>query len=269
MLKFQKNKGITLIALIVTIIVLLILARSNYIWVIIDVNSSTGEVKIMPKAVSDKTLNLSGKDGYNNAIDALDVVAGIYLNPDYATSAKSITVEDINKVEGYTPNGEVSTQTWNHRYGMNPTTLDITDAGEGNTPSQTYTSTATTGSYNYLTKCFSGMPNFWLASRCVSLMNTQCSFYVRFVYDGNVTVRANIHSMPLFYPYNRGQAYNFNGSADGGFRGYCVLPVVTLKSDVQLETNGTYTEVATGTSTATATGAYAEKLGVHNVWTIK
>lgn len=50
---------------------------------------------------------------------------------------------------------------------------------------------------------------------------------------------------------------------------YPVVPVVTLKSNIQIENTGTYTEVATGTATATATGAYAERLGEHNVWTIK
>ena len=38
-------------------------------------------------------------DEYNNAIQALDEVASIYKNDAYATSSKSLTVDDVNKVE--------------------------------------------------------------------------------------------------------------------------------------------------------------------------
>ena len=165
-------------------------ASSASDWVVIDVNRTSGEVKIMPRAVSDVRLTLSGKEGYNNAIQALDTVAGIYLNPTYAKSARSITIEDINKVEDYTPNGTAATYTWNHRYGMNPATLDITDTGsDSNTPSQTYTSTATTGNYYYTANCFKDIQDFWLASRCVGLSSGACYFYVRNVSGGRMAPR--------------------------------------------------------------------------------
>lgn len=124
-------------------------ASSATNWVVLDVDQETGKVLIMPKTVSDVTLTLEGIDGYNNAIDAIDMVAGIYKNDSYAESARGLRVEDINKVMGHTPDGDEDTENWNHRYGMNTTTLDITDAGEGNTQSQYYESTAETGYYYY------------------------------------------------------------------------------------------------------------------------
>lgn len=225
-------------------------------WEVLDVNQTTGEVLIMPKTYSPTRLKLEGKDGYDNAITALNNVASIYLNPTYATSARSLTVEDVNKREEYTPNGDSAEYTWNHRYGMNPTTLDITDTGsDSNTPSQTYTSTATTGYYGYNTNNFSNM-NCWLASRCVSLGSGSCNFYVRGLSSGNV------YYYDLFY-------VDSNGYTNDGSSSYPVVPVVSLKSNIQMErdeTNGIWMlnndssiftpeeplpEVATGTATAT------------------
>lgn len=98
-------------------------------WVILDFDQTTGEVKIIPRTYSSTELGLEGMDGYNNAIQALDEVASIYKNDAYATSSKSLTVDDVNKVEGYTPNGDNSSYSWIHRYGMNEN-LDIVDYGE-------------------------------------------------------------------------------------------------------------------------------------------
>ena len=94
-------------------------------------------------------------DGYNNAITALDRVASIYKNEKYATESKSLTIEDVNGVEGYDPtevasgsasasgtasgNGEL-TYSWTHRYGMDAN-LNIVDYGEGNEEERTYVST--------------------------------------------------------------------------------------------------------------------------------
>ena len=157
-------------------------------WVVLDVNQTTGEVLIMPRNVPQVNLTLTGKDGYNNAIEALNAVAGIYLNSAYADSARSLTVEDVHKVENHTPDGEEAEYSWNHRYGMNPTTLDITDTGsDSNTPEQTYTSTATTGWYSYSAPSFNGA--CWLASRCVSMDSSNCTFHVRGLNGGSVALR--------------------------------------------------------------------------------
>lgn len=224
-------------------------------WKVLDVNQTTGEVLIIPTKYSSTSLLLSRMDGYNNAITALNNVASIYLNPTYATSARSLTVEDVNNRENHTPNGDSAEYTWNHRYGMNPTTLDITYTGsDSTTPSQTYTSTATTGYYKYSTNIFSNM-SCWLASRCVGLDSDGCYFYVRNVRGGSVD-------------YGYLFSVNSNGYAGGRDNSYPVVPVVSLKSNVQIEKDendvwildgdATYhnsdfglPEPATGTATAT------------------
>lgn len=95
-------------------------ASSASDWVVLDVNQTTGEVKIIPRTYSTTTLQLSGKDGYNNAIEAINQVAEIYENTEFAEEGKtrSLTVEDVNKVENHTPNGLNTQYSWNHIYTM-------------------------------------------------------------------------------------------------------------------------------------------------------
>ena len=229
-------------------------ASSATDWVVLDVNQTTGEVLIMPTKVSNTTLTLRGKDGYNNALTALQAVADIYLNPAQGASVRSLTVEDVNKVENYTPDGTVVEVTLNTRYYGMDDNLNITDTGNNSdTPSQTYVLSATANSYAYGgVSTLMGMQNVWLASRCV----TNLGFCMRTVENG--IVRTDL----LFEITMGGGIYDhsYNNS---------VVPVVTLKSNIQIENTGSYTEVATGTATATATGSLAERLGEHNVWTIK
>ena len=204
-------------------------------WVILDFDQTTGEVKIIPREYSETTLQLSGMDGYNNAIQALDEVASIYKNDAYATSSKSLTVDDVNKVEGYDPtevasgsasatasgNGEVS-YSWNHRYGMDEN-LNIVDYGEGNVGERTYVKTPATGYYYYKTENFSNW-HCWLASRCVYLNSSYCSF--------------NVCSLDYGHVYSNG-SYLFNvgsgGDTSSNYNSFQVVPVVTLKSTAHME----------------------------------
>ena len=51
-----------------------------------------------------KVLKFKGKIGYQNAEEELDRVCGLYGKGKYAESARSVNVEDINKITGYNPN---------------------------------------------------------------------------------------------------------------------------------------------------------------------
>ena len=208
-------------------------------WVILDFDETTGEVKIIPRTYSSTTLQLSGMEGYNNAITALDTVAGIYKNDTYASSSRSLTVEDVNAVEGYDPaevasgsasasasasgNGTI-THSWDHRYGMDAN-LNIVDYGEENVEERTYVRIPETGYYSYETSNFNanwGTGNCWLASRCVDLYSYSCSFSVRYLGGGYVD------GSTLF-------GVDSGGDTDDGDISYPVVPVVTLKSTVKMD----------------------------------
>ena len=76
---------------------------TNAEWKVIAVEGNT--IKIIPNVVSSSKLTLTGANGWNNSIDALNSVCGaIYGNTTsekYTATAKSITVKDINGITGY------------------------------------------------------------------------------------------------------------------------------------------------------------------------
>ena len=203
-------------------------------WVVLDVKEN-GDVLIIPTTYDSTELTLSGMDGYNNAIEALDAVAGIYVNPTYASSARSITVDDVNAIEGFDtateaigPNGV--TYDFTNRYGMD-NNFNIVDHGENNAQLNTYKMTEDTADYSYtLNNSVSYLTGLcWLASRCVGLDSNYCDFYVRSLNDGNVD-----HHGDLFYVGDDGDSYGNSNSC-------AVLPVVTLKSGIHMEKkNGTW-----------------------------
>ena len=228
-------------------------------WVVLDVDQTTGKILIVPDTRSNKNsyvdLYLSGMDGYNNSIKALNLVAGMYTDSKFAESARSITVEDVNNIAGYeissSSDGDLA-YSWDNEYGMNDN-LDIVYQG-GNTTeiaTETYdseTETKKTIKYNY--KVYNSTPKteyyeynidgsnygflcsryFWLASRCVNLNSGGCSFNVRILHYGNV------NSDDLFYVSGDGSPADYSHE-------FFVLPVVSLKSGINMtwdETNSAW-----------------------------
>ena len=78
-------------------------------WKVIGV-SDEGQILITPTDVIEKTkptdayYYLRKQDGYKNAVNELDKISEIFGHGYGAVGARSITVEDINKVTGYNPN---------------------------------------------------------------------------------------------------------------------------------------------------------------------
>lgn len=155
-----------------------------------------------------------------------------------------MTIEDVNKYTGRSPNGTIMEVQWNNRYGMD-NNLNIIDAGEGNKPSRTYTSTTETGYYRY-------NPSInwdtWLASRNIKLTQTTCIFNYFCISNYSTGVDSN----PIAYIYSTKNPI-FETHSDP------VMPVVTIRPDIQLwrtPESWIETEVATGTATATAKPEY-------------
>ena len=243
-----------------------ITANSADDWVVIDVNQTTGEVLIMPKTVSEVALRLDGLDGYNNAIRAINAVASIYKNPTYATSARGLTVEDVNKLTGYTPNGENKLYSWSHKYGMD-SNLNITGSGESTEKNQEYVSTAETQYYYYSANDALGSNlNCWLASRFVDPSARECNFGLRCFGEGE-----------KFMFQRGGVLYGrdfFDIESDGTTcdqtdrESRLIIPVVSLRSDIGLESSSQfYTETAT--ATVSVQEQDATHTFEHNVWTLK
>ena len=96
--------------------------------------AENGKLLIM-STVDVGTLQLSGKDGYNTGISQLNTMCA-----QYGTNARSITVEDINRVTGYDPTNQGDETTYGDgkfwEYGNKVT---YTASGSSATNGQTYT----------------------------------------------------------------------------------------------------------------------------------
>lgn len=87
----------------------------NYGWRVLGVNEETGELLIISEDLigpstgggtngNRTTYYLKGKEGYVNGESELNRISAIYGKGEGATGARSIKVEDINKITGYNPN---------------------------------------------------------------------------------------------------------------------------------------------------------------------
>ena len=163
-------------------------------------------------------LYLEGKEGYNTGIAQLTDRCDDYLNSTYATEARSIKVEDLNRITGFIPSsysgyGESYTYTSDF---VHPTKGEASSSNPI-TEERTYyyydTSSDEIGNvaYNLL---FGG--RYWLASSYVEAYSSYAEFGLRCVYGGDVDYCF------LWDSYD-GASYD----GEGGVRA-----VVSLKSNV-------------------------------------
>ena len=190
-------------------------------WKVMNVDKTTGIVKLMAENPTVNKVNLKGKNGYKNAVTVLNKVGDVYGHGKGATGGRSITVEDVNKLENYTPEDDTTTSyTYTSGTFINDDGTE-TEASESNPVTLRYTastqSKSTNGYYNYRTTNFQNN-SFWLASPCIYLYSDDCGFSVRYVGSGGVGSRLLFISI---------------GSGSGFGNDHSVVPVVSLKSNIQ------------------------------------
>lgn len=137
-------------------------------------------------------LTLFGQIGYDNAVQELNNICSIYKDNKYAKEARSITVEDVNGVTGYSSsdmaayNGGSSSQ---RGYGYtNPTPIHNYITGQDETHTSDYyyyegvsKIANTTEGYKMIfrNKANSSNISYWVASRCVYVSSGYVGFRVR------------------------------------------------------------------------------------------
>ena len=184
-----------------------------------NVDKTTGIVELMAENPTANKVRLHGKAGYKNAVTVLDKVGDVYGHGKGATGGRSITVEDVNKLENYTPEDDTTTsRTYKSGTFINDDGTE-TVASESNQVTLKYTvSTANRSTnkwYSYQTTNFQ-KKTFWLASPCIRLYSSDCYFFVRSVNSGYVNISNLFSSHRLESDYD-----------------YSVVPVVSLKSNIQ------------------------------------
>lgn len=208
-------------------------SSSSIKWRVLSTNTSTGEVVLISetpiKTDEGSVFYMKGAIGYLFAEQELNNICSKYGYGPGANRARSINVDDINTITGYTPTtGNSYTKsiyypTIYSETGYSSSAESITD---------TSTDYAYTGS-EYLTDTTSEMYkmlfrdtedssniSYWLASRFISSYSSYSSFGARTVYDG--AVDGNI--------LGKGLSSGFN---DSNTHGLGVRPIVYLKTTVQ------------------------------------
>lgn len=136
------------------------------------------------------------------------------------TGGRSITIEDVNKLENYTPTDDLVTSntyisgTFIYEDGTEVTATTDNPVTMGYTASTAEKST--NKSYNYYTTKFSGKA-FYLASYCINFESRGCMFCVRLMSSGKIESYWSL----------------FNSWDYDGICGARVMPVVSLKSNIQ------------------------------------
>ena len=188
-------------------------------WKVMSVDKTTGIVELMAENPTVNRVTLYGKAGYKNAVTVLDKVGDVYGHGKGATGGRSITVEDVNKLENYTPEDDTTTSyTYTSGTFINDDGTETVASAE-NPVTLRYTastqSKSTNEAYSYSTTNFQNN-SFWLASPCIDLSSIRCSFRVHIVSSGNVIGRGLFSS----------SGYEVDDD-------YSVVPVVSLKSNIQ------------------------------------
>ena len=191
---------------------------------------------------------LSGQTGYANGVEELDTISQLYGQGKGASEARSITVEDINRIVGYVP----ETANWgsgeNCAYGN-----QVTYTGEGFTYFDEETKiwetlengknvTLTNNYYNYtnnnellfynsknskINDTYKGIStgcSYWLASRYLVTYDKSLIYWgIHSLQEGNVnTVNANDSAM-------------ISGTTSNGISKYRgIRPVVSLNSNIAI-----------------------------------
>lgn len=223
-------------------------------WRVLDVQQD-GKVRLISELPTTSTIELSGYNGYNNAVFLLDKICNIlYNNSKYTTKVQNLKIEDIQKYMNVT---DYSTINSNYGQIITPTTLYYPSILEqekdqivnGNTgqlglseqsslinQKEENIAISLSVKYTYWNKAIidtdfknqkynelfikneNNYSTYWLSSRCIYAISDGAGCCVRFVGTGSV---------------NGFTLYSSNKYSDDN--SYSIRPVITLNANVQID----------------------------------
>ncbi len=71
------------------------IARDSLSWRVLDVDETTGQVRLISATPTKKSIELKGYNGYNNAVKLLDDACSTLYNSKLATKVQNLKIEDI------------------------------------------------------------------------------------------------------------------------------------------------------------------------------
>ena len=216
-------------------------------WRVLDVDETTGTVRLISATPTSSTVTLEGYNGYNNAVKLLDDACSTLYNSKLATKVQNLKIEDITKhmttqptedTTEYHPeninypkileqekNQTVVKSTTENKLGVSSQSIFITgyDTSATNTLKNNFWyKTMSANDFDgenkeMYYKLFINNGSYWLSSRCVCADSVSASFHVHYVYSGHVNARALCNSYVREFP-------NY----------YAFRPCITLNSNVQV-----------------------------------
>ena len=156
-------------------------------------------------AVASKVLKLQGKIGYQNAEDELNRICSLYGKGKYAVDARSITIEDINKITGYDPehtgvnrnksteNGEIYKKNTLSQYGNRVTYFwkgDYYPKYTFNTSNDNLSSTHNNGFYFWDAANWKKIDYSTNPDKICTLISTSYSYYPETLTDTNDSTKS-------------------------------------------------------------------------------
>ena len=224
-------------------------------WRVLDVDETTGQVRLISATPTKKSIELNGYNGYNNAVKLLDDACSTLYNSKLATKVQNLKIEDITKymktqpTEDTTPYSPTSKyypeiilkekgQTVNETPGRE---LDLSEQKEfinqttkpqvsSWTLKKTYWSQIMNNTDSFTDSKYyelfinngSNYPTYWMSSRCVDAYSYYASS-VNADFDVCLVDSDRVVACSLYYSAGR------EGSNVFAFR-----PVITLNSNVQV-----------------------------------
>ena len=208
-------------------------------WRVLSIDKTTGEIELIADKATSTGLTLDGATGWNNSINIINDTCKSIYSKEGVGEARSINVEDINTISGYTPTTGSTYQASNYgsnnyfpleylkEKGISENTFTNTDKTNGYRTNTTIRVTNTDYSYKPEEQteytASAGLINigttYWLASRCVSARSGYANFCVHCVDS-----RGRVSSSDLWWSENEARPSYVR-----------LRPVVTLMSNVQLE----------------------------------
>ena len=237
--------------------------RDELKWRVFDVTEN-GQVRLISASSTDSKIELKGFNGYNNAVKLIDDVCSVlYDNKDLASKVQNLKIEDIqnkmktdytkinnnyNKVfepkNKYYPSILLKEREQTVTIDKTPITgteLDLSEQKELINQTTSQQVKAWKVKYTYWNKAIlpndfkdnnnkyyelligkdsnSYYPEYWMSSRCMGNNSNYAYFRVRYVSSGNIDASS---------------LYGSSGSYEPNCI-YAFRPVITLKSDVQID----------------------------------
>ena len=231
------------------------LTQESLNWRVLDVKD--GQVRLISELPTTSKITLKGYNGYNNAVKLLDdTCSTLYTNKQLASKVQNIKIEDIqdkmvetdyskfdsNYGKTFTPTNKyyanILTKEKEQKVnGTAGTELGLSEQTEVINQTTKPQATSLEVKYTYWNKAMtandfkdskyyelfinngSNYPGYWMSSRCVSARSDGAAFNVRLVNSGYVTAN---------------RLYGSSGGESSG--GYAFRPIITLNSNVQIDT---------------------------------